>query len=590
MSQEMIGEKLGSFRLEQVLGSGAMGMVFLAVIETSGRRAAVKIAHGELAQKGKVFERFQREAEIVQQFRHPNIVRFLAWGRYKGTYYFGMEYIEGPTLEKVLQERGELPWREVVKIGIQLCDALQYAHEKGVIHRDLKPSNLMLTNDGRVKLTDFGIAKDMDRTALTAPGRTLGTAAYMAPEQIRGNPAVSHKTDLYALGVLLYQMLVGKTPFEGSNAVVLMHAHLNEPPPRPSDRVQEIPKQLDDLIVSLMAKSPVDRPWDAQAVGQVLRELRDKATRQEDIPMVWPAPGSPQANPQRPGLGPAPSESRKKGVKGTASRGSQNRQNTGTTRFLARLLEPEALQTAALVAALLAIGGFIAYWVWPPSAKYLYDQAVPLMASSRRADWITARDEYFEPLERRFPDHPYKEEVQRWRDQIALDEAEGRARMLSSPVRTRFSEPQDLGERQFVTFEALARKAAEAGDEAMAASYWQEMARTLRPDNPEERKWYLLANQRADELESRIRERRAFVIDQLERSARALQAGRPNEAVNIRAMLNEKYGRFADVADLLRTPPLSTGPQSPRRTNNEPPPDHATSPPIAPGTSHPDRS
>ena len=124
----------------------------------------------------------------------------------------------------------------MVDLGIQICDALQYAHQHGVVHRDLKPSNLMLAADGKVKLTDFGIAKDLDATQLTGTGRTLGTAAYMAPEQIRGNPPVSHKTDLYALGVVLYQLLVGKPPFEGSTPVVLMHSHLNEPPPRPSAR------------------------------------------------------------------------------------------------------------------------------------------------------------------------------------------------------------------------------------------------------------------------------------------------------------------------------------------------------------------
>ena len=155
-----------------------------------------------------------------------------------------MEFVPGVTLEKTLQDRERLPWREVVELGIQICDALHYAHERGVVHRDLKPSNLMVTNDGKIKLTDFGIAKDLDKTALTATGRTLGTAAYMAPEQIRGTPAVSHKTDLYALGIVLYQMLVGKPAFEGSSPVVLMHCHLNEAPPRPSSKIAEIPKAL----------------------------------------------------------------------------------------------------------------------------------------------------------------------------------------------------------------------------------------------------------------------------------------------------------------------------------------------------------
>ncbi len=274
--EDLRGEKLGSFRIESVLGAGAMGVVYRGTNETTGRAAAVKVISGEVSQQSKVYERFRREAEILQQFRHPNIVRFLAVGRFRGTSYIAMEFVPGVTLEKTLQDRERLPWREVVELGIQICDALHYAHERGVVHRDLKPSNLMVTNDGKIKLTDFGIAKDLDKTALTATGRTLGTAAYMAPEQIRGTPAVSHKTDLYALGIVLYQMLVGKPAFEGSSPVVLMHCHLNEPPPRPSSKIAEIPKALDELILSLMAKSPTDRPWDAAAVSATL----DDAARQ----------------------------------------------------------------------------------------------------------------------------------------------------------------------------------------------------------------------------------------------------------------------------------------------------------------------
>ena len=230
----MVGEKLGSFRIEGTLGVGAMGVVYKATHETTGRPAAVKVVNKDIAQRGKTYERFKREAEILKQFRHANIVRFLALGRYQGTSYIAMEFIEGETLEQLLTTRGSLPWQEVVELGLQICDALHYAHEHGVVHRDLKPSNLMITKTNRVKLTDFGIAKDLDKTALTATGRTLGTAAYMAPEQIRGTPEVSHKTDLYALGVVFYQMLTGQAPFEGTSAVVLMHCHLNEPVPRPA--------------------------------------------------------------------------------------------------------------------------------------------------------------------------------------------------------------------------------------------------------------------------------------------------------------------------------------------------------------------
>ena len=472
MSQELIGEKLGSFRLEEILGSGAMGVVFRATQETTGRPAAVKIVHGELAHKGKVFERFEREAEILKQFRHPNIVRWLAWGRFKGTSYFAMEYVEGVTLECLLQDRGELPWREVVDLTIQLCDALQYAHDKSVVHRDLKPSNLMITVDGKLKLTDFGIAKDLERTTqLTAPGRTLGTAAYMAPEQIRGTPAVSHKTDLYALGVLMYQMLTGKTPFDGASAVVLMHCHINEAPPRPGDKVAELPKELNELVVKLMAKAPADRPWDAAAVGHTLEELRDKAARGEAIPMVWPEPGSPEANLPRAGIGEPAAHPRRKGRKsGTLfgiNTGFATRDPDGSD-LGSLLLSRPVRESIGLAAALIAIGGFMSYWLWPPSAGYLYRQAEALMASSHRSDWLTAQEEYLDPLDHKHPGHPYSEQVQKWRDQILLDEAEGRARNLSSPVKTSFTEPHTDGERQYVSFDTLATRAAAEGNDLLA--------------------------------------------------------------------------------------------------------------------------
>ena len=181
------------------------------------------------------------------------------------------------------------------------------------------------------------------------------------------------------------------------------------------------------------------------------------------------------------------------------------------------------------------------------------------MASPHRSDWLTAQEEYLDTLDRKHPGHPYSEQVQKWRDQILLDEAEGRARNLSSPVKTSFSEPHTNGERQYVSFDTLATKAAAEGNDALALTYWREMARLIKPDDREERKWHLLALKRATELETQMQERRAFVIDQLARADAALQAGRPNESVAIRAMLMEKYSQYTDLADLLG--PLLQTPQ-----------------------------
>lgn len=562
----MIGEKLGSFVIESVLGSGAMGVVYKAIHEPSGRIAAVKVISGEVGQKGKGFERFEREAEILQQFRHPNIVRFLAVGRSKGTSYFAMEFVPGTTLDHLLSERGPLPWKEVAELGLQVCEALHYAHEHGVVHRDLKPSNLMVTEDGKIKLADFGIAKDLDATALTATGRTLGTAAYMAPEQIRGTPAVSHKTDLYALGVVLYQLLTGRLAFDGTSALALMHAHMSAPAPRASEKVAEIPRALDDLVLQLMAKDPADRPWDAAAVAESLKTVLDKANRGENVRMVWPTQDAPQVQATNNGgtsLADVPGRPRKKSSK---ARGGKR---------VASEVESSAnirhwLEIGGMVLALAAIAGVMAYLLWPPSASYLYKNAERLMASKDRHDWYTARDEYIGPLDRRFPNHPHKSQTAAWRDQIITTDTEARARTLASPVQTALSRPQNQNEQRFVEFHARATAAEKAKDDLRAAEIWDEMAAQLRAGDPEERPWYLLATKRAGESRKVVEERQALVKRLVEEVAKAEDEGRPAEAQALRNRVLTQYGAFVDVARLLELP--IGGPPSPG-TPAPPPPE-----------------
>jgi eukaryotic-like serine/threonine-protein kinase len=598
-AQSLVGEKLGSFRIESVVGSGAMGVVYRATNEKNGRVAAVKVVSAEFAQGGKIRDRFEREAEILQQFRHANIVRFLAVGRFRGTSYLAMEFVDGSTLEKTVAESGGLPWLEVVDLGIQICDALQYAHQHGVVHRDLKPSNLMLAGDGKVKLTDFGIAKDLDATQLTGTGRTLGTAAYMAPEQIRGTPPVSHKTDLYALGVVFYQLLVGRPPFEGSTPVVLMHSHLNEEPPRPSARVHEIPKALDELIVNLMAKSPTDRPWDAAAVGMKLSELREKVNSGARIAMVWPkqTPGQKPARGGSKGTGIAADSSLAGDVPGTTTR----KKKTRKARTLAGVsgkdrtevdsrsswLSRTVLETGLLVGALLAIGAFIAYRVWPAGAEYLYRQAETLMASSRRSDWRTARDDYMKELDERFPDHPYREKLREWRDKILLEDAENRGANLTSGLNISLTKPATDAERKFVVTHGVATAASERGDDLAAVAQWQAMAmgleeaaRPLPREDPEERQWYLIALRRVEQLQNAMKDRREYVEKEIGLAVQADRAGRFADAETIRRNLIEQFGKYTDLADIFppaannrgavgsdtSTAPASTAPSAESRT------------------------
>jgi serine/threonine-protein kinase len=232
-----------------------------------------------------------------------------------------------------------------------------------------------------------------------------------------------------------------------------------------------------------------------------------------------------------------------------------------------------------MVAALLAIGGLIGYVVWPVSAQYLYHQAELLMATGSSSDRITARDEYLDPLDRRFPDHPYKAKTQEWRDIILLEEAERRAKTLSSQVKLPpMTEPQNDSEFKYVTYDSLATKAAADGNELMAANAWKEMAGQISDKGPEERKWHLLAVKRAEQLETKIRERRANVIDMLRRAEAALLAGRPNEAVSIRATLNETYGRYTDLADLLGPAPAAKPPAANQQSSPVAPSNHASQP------------
>lgn len=539
----MIGEKLGSFRIKETLGAGAMGAVYLAVHEPTGKVAALKIINSESAQRNNLTRRFEREAEILKQFEHPNIVRWLGVGRYQGTSYLAMEYVPGTTLEQILGQRSALPWREVVELGIQMCDALHYAHQRGVVHRDFKPSNLMITAKGEVKLTDFGIAKDLDATNLTATGRTLGTAAYMAPEQIRGTPAVSHKTDLYALGIVFYQMLTGRTPFEGATAVVLMHCHLNEPPPRPSAKTSEIPKALDELVVKLMAKAPADRPWDAEAVAFTLTELRDKDKRAETVPMVWPTMSADNGAPTIPPSGRATAT--------TAKKTRKSARTLGTFEFGGTHPGRRTLETAGLIAAFLAVSAAIAYVVWPPGQEYLYRHARELMASKDATNWILARDEYIEPLDRRFPNHPYHEETQAWRDRLLLREAEGRARNLESAVRTVLSQPNTPIEHLYVATVRRAGELTEKKDDLGVIHVWQDFARQLHAEDRDERGWYLLAQQRLGELGQAIQSREAFVRNELARAEAKFKAGSFEDAAAIRRHLRDEYGAYTSLQVLL---------------------------------------
>ncbi len=570
MSSPQVGQKLGSFRLVSELGAGAMGIVYKAVNETKENRpAAVKVILGDQGLKGKGFERFIREAKILEKFRHKNIVKYYARGKSAGTYYYAMEYIEGQTLDQVIKAEGALPWRRVVELGIQICDALEYAHDHQVIHRDLKPSNLMLAPNDVVKLTDFGIAKPLDATEdLTATGRTLGTAAYMAPEQIKGTPEISHKTDLYALGAVLYQLLTGNIPYQADSAVALMTAHLTRTPPRPSEKVHEIPRALDDLVVKLLAKTPGERPMDALAVSEILRALKIRDEQKQTIPMVWPGTGT-DGIPMGSTLGIDQGD----GLRTQAgSRKKKKKPAQGTEREPFEI--PEWAGVAGLVAALAVIAGIVAYAFWPPSAEYLFRKAEPLMASEKPEDWRVARDQYLEELDAKHPDHPYRDKTEPFHDKLLLHNTERRADVIErNPL---FGKPKEGPESLFAVTNGEAAGATQREDLPGIVEAWGRMVAKLEGSKEkEDRGWLLLAKSRQGAAKSLLESKRQLVLDKLEQVASAEKASDFARSKELRTQIFEQYSKTKGLEDLIKraqeSPPAPEKPKDDGKKAEDPP-------------------
>lgn len=277
MAKDLVGKSLGPFDIEKALGSGAMGSVYRARHRTNGKIVAIKVMNEEGAKDPTFVARFEREIKLLSQFQHPNIVRIYGASEYQGIRYYAMELIEGQNLQDILSRCTTLPLGKVIKYIVQLCEALQQMHSVGIVHRDLKPANVMITYDDRVKLTDFGIAKDvtaMNEDQLTRADRTVGTIAYMSPEQLGGKP-LTPKSDLYALGLILYRMVTGRLPFMGDTMVEYMSQRMAGSYPLPSAVNRSLPREFDRLITSLLSENLDHRPRDAYAVMKSLLDIKE---------------------------------------------------------------------------------------------------------------------------------------------------------------------------------------------------------------------------------------------------------------------------------------------------------------------------
>ncbi|HEY7955080.1 MAG: serine/threonine protein kinase [Polyangia bacterium] len=270
--ERLIGTRVLEFELGAVLGAGGMSVVYRARHRVTGQEVAIKILPPELAVHDELKARFVEEARVLALLEHPNIVSLNNFCEAGGRLCLIMQFVDGITFEQQILSQSKVAPADVARVGVEVLRALEYAHARNVVHRDIKPSNVLLRSDGAVKVTDFGIAKILGATRLTSTGQTMGTVRYMSPEQVRGK-AVGPASDIYSLGVTLFEGLCGRTPFEGENQFEIMQQHLSRKPPTLASRGVVVPAALDKVLARALEKSAKDRFSDAQAFRHALEAL-----------------------------------------------------------------------------------------------------------------------------------------------------------------------------------------------------------------------------------------------------------------------------------------------------------------------------
>jgi serine/threonine-protein kinase len=292
MQQKILNNR---YELEQKIGEGGMARVYRGRDLRLSRQVAVKVLHSHYASDAGFLQRFHHEAQAAANLRHPHIVDVYDVGQDGDLHYIVMEYVPGSDLKALIVRQAPLPVEQAVMIAEAVAKGLDAAHRLGMIHRDIKPQNIIVGEAGQVKITDFGIAKSKMSTALTETGVTFGTADYISPEQARGQPA-GPQSDLYSLGVTLYEMLTGRLPFSGDSSIAVAMQHVSAEPPPPRMYNPRIPPQLEAIVLQALNKAPADRPASAREFAQLLASYRDAGEQATLVRPVVPRPAPPRPN------------------------------------------------------------------------------------------------------------------------------------------------------------------------------------------------------------------------------------------------------------------------------------------------------
>jgi len=501
MSAEPEKRKIGPFQIESKLGVGGMGIVYRATYIKTGQVVALKALAPELCADPKVTKRFEREMEILKKLKHPNIIRYYGGVSTPNQQFYAMEIIAGGGLDVLLRKVGRFTWQQTVDYAMQVSKALEHAHNAGIVHRDLKPANLLMTKQGVIKLTDFGIARDSQATQLTQAGKTVGTLAYMAPEQITGKSPITRRTDLYALGCLMFQMMTGRTPFESATQPELLFKHIEEEPPSVREFNPDCPRYLEVLIADLMEKDPNDRPFDALAVQVRLDEVITKVAEQAE-----------QAKTRADEAANATVADSTKALK------KKKKKKSEYGEFI-----PFYERLWFLGIRLMSLVGLVVWLMWPESLEKKYARCQTIM-QIENFEGITDFDKVpefsawqgvgadLDDIIKDYPDTSQATDARRWKDMIDMVRED---RQSKNNVKYD-NDPKSEGERLYVK----ARNFEEFGDHYSAIEKYEAMQTLLKSDE-NSRPYLNLARHRAELIKKGIdpkADRTAFIEAQLHKA------------------------------------------------------------------------